>query len=579
MNFAEVDPDDGIRGSHMWVQDQLDGRVLAFGLALVAGCAAGEPSFAGAGASAGLQGASSGTGGFEDGGSSGFDESGTGSENEVDEYIFSLGHLAIEDLLPPTETPCLDGCPQDGQEGQQWCTYVHYDETSHRDELVAFQPHSAQLWPGNIVQGEDAQHGILTPVSLPRAPMTFSLSLQNLNAIPVGTMESPALSEFRKEFHRILAGGVSGATEAFVAYQMERAYSVDQVANHLGFGFGWPGAGKIQSMFDWASQEKTTRILVDFTQAYYTVDVDSPGTPSDLFTDEVTVDDLDGLMGQDNPPMYIQSITYGRRLLFSLESNYSEHEVRNAVDLSIGFVLGQVDFEVASAARHIIDESKMEALVLGGSGESAVKVVTGFEGLLEYILEGGNYSKNSPGAPIAYKLAYLDNNGVKLAFTSDWAERHCFDTHVDVTAELTKMRYNGGNDDGVAGLLDVYGDIEFRVGAPGEADPCNPGNPGWLKLFDRGRGSAALVVGTWSQPVPTSETRKTIHDLPVDDHNTLCFRGKLREADHCWFCGDDDLGSVAVGPLEMQYGWVGDHNLQFTGGSGDIQATVKISLD
>ena len=44
--------------------------------------------------------------------------------------------------------------------------------------------------------------------------------------------------------------------------------------------------------FDFGSTRNRTRLLVNFTQAYYTIDVDSKASPKDFFDASVTVDDL-----------------------------------------------------------------------------------------------------------------------------------------------------------------------------------------------------------------------------------------------------------------------------------------------
>ncbi len=45
---------------------------------------------------------------------------------------------------------------------------------------------------------------------------------------------------------------------------------------------------------------------------------------------------------------------------------------------------------------------------------------------MSFIKAGGNYSRQSPGAPIAYKLSYLkDNSPARLSFTTDYSVKDC----------------------------------------------------------------------------------------------------------------------------------------------------------
>lgn len=505
-------------------------------------------------------------------------EAGTGETDgapvadERDEFILSLGYLDISDLVPKSETDCLADCPSDGQEGEEWCSYVHYTETRHAHDLAAFQANSATLWPGNVVRGRDAQRGVLTPVGLRRAPVTFSVSLQNLGYSPVGHIEDPSLSAFRQERNRILAGGTSGKTPAKISYQIHRVFDESQVAVAVGASLDW-APGSFSSLFDFSDHTQVTKILVDFEQAYYTIDVDTPVLPSDLFADDVALEQLEDFMGDDDPPLYVQSVTYGRRVLFSLESQRTESEVRVALEASLGSVVAG-GVELATEHRSVLEESRISALILGGAGGDAVKTVTGYDGLLEFIQAGGDYSDSSPGAEIAYKLAYLDNSGVKLALTTDYAERQCYDNLMNVGGQLVQLEYLGGNDDGPASV-ELYGDVVFRVAGPADPDPCGPDAPGWRTIFHRGQLGPQLVNRTW---VPQNPPLEQVFEFPVDPGNQLCLWGHLAERDQCLFCPDDDLGPASVGPIPLSAGWAGDHVLEFNG-DGTVAATVRITVD
>lgn len=500
--------------------------------------------------------------------------SGGVESDELSDYVFDLGHFDLEDWSPKTQTNCQAGCNGNGQEEDQWCEYIHYSETDHAQDFIAFQPNSATLWPGNVVRGDDAQLGQLTPIGLPREPMTFSVSLQNVNGSPARTMETPSLSEFREHRNDILKDVVGGAP-ANIAFSVDRVHDFDQIAVAVGGGVDWFGNG-FSSMFDFSNTIDSTKILVDFTQAYYTIDVDTPGLPSDLFTDDVTVEDLENFTGLENPPMYVQSITYGRKVLFSLESFYSEYEVRTAIDASFnaGLVSGGVMVDVHS--REVLENSRMKAVVIGGSGAEAVKTITGFDGLMEYILEGGEYSQLSPGAPIAYKLAYLDNTGVKMAFAADYQERQCYDNFIDVSAKVAEMEYLGGNDDG-PGAVQVKGNIQFRIAPAMEPNACRQDAPGWQTIWERGGDGMQLPV-IW---INTNDDGKTIYDHQVDPlkNNQLCIRGSLREDDDCFlFCDDDTFGNQTYGPILLDNGWGGDHYLEFSD-QGTVGVTVRVSID
>ncbi|MCK5704171.1 MAG: thiol-activated cytolysin family protein, partial [Cyclobacteriaceae bacterium] len=84
-------------------------------------------------------------------------------------------------------------------------------------------------------------------------------------------------------------------------------------------------------------EQLTHSIIVKFVQSTFTVRLadDLIDTPSDFFANTVTMNDLNklesnGTMGASNVPLYIESVTYGRFLLFTLTST----TVRTAAKLN-----------------------------------------------------------------------------------------------------------------------------------------------------------------------------------------------------------------------------------------------------
>lgn len=494
-------------------------------------------------------------------------------EQSIDEYVASLGQLDVADEQPKTEQPC-DGCPPDGQEGASFCTYRKYGETKRFDRFVAFQPNSATLWPGAVVRGKDAEAGLLTPVGVERAPVTFSASLENIEGSPVGQMDAPTLSSFREERNRILAADVTGATPAKLDFEIERIYEASQLSVALGAAVSWPGVGDVAASFDFDSQTEETKILVNFTQAYYTIDVDTPLRPADFFAPGTQVDELEAYVGEGNPPMYVQSITYGRRVIFSIETSYSEQTIEAALAATYNTV-ASVDVDVETQHKEVLESSKIRAFVYGGSGKDATAVINGYDGLVSYIRRGSDYTKESPGAPIAYKLAYLDNAVTKFAFTTDYAERECVQNRARLNVSLAQIDHIGGGD-GIGSNIELFGYVAVRA-------PRNDSG-----VVSCGEGGEVLAVwellpgqyiqfpefASW---LPPSEISIAIDDVHMGPDEQLCIGTHIYEADD-WageISGTDDYGYDDR--LVTFDGWNATHILQPRGG-GDRAVDVHVAL-
>ncbi len=514
------------------------------------------------------------TGAFESEASSGdlesSSEGSTGDDASLNAYLYGLGHLAIDAFQAKTETNCSSNCSASGAEGELWCDYVHYSETRHESDFVALDYDSQDLWVGNVVRGASALGGQLIPIALPRAPIVLSTAAPNLEGSPVRVLEDPRLSAYR-EVHKDFVEHLRPGGKTKVAYSEERVHSLSQVSVEVGTSAGFL-IGSVSNMFDFSNHAESTKILVQFSQEYYSVEADPVATPEDFFTEDVEAADFDPHVEQDGPPMYIQSIAYGRKVLFSLESHYTEYDVRTALQASLGLFGVGANVEVTDHHRNVLDSSKIKAVILGGDPDDAVKVVTGFEGLVEYIQDGAEYSEDSPGEPIAYKLSYLDNVDAVSALTGNYQERQCHDRFVDVRPVLAQLDYLGGNDPGV---IQVTGTVEMRVAPPLEADPCRQDAPDWTKIWERS-GGGIDVPGIWVNNQPPIHTVLD-YELDALQNDNICLRASLREKDGGWFNSDDPLGNSTLGPI-VATDWAGDHYFEVSD-QGTVGLTVRLSLD
>jgi len=492
----------------------------------------------------------------------------------LDEYIRGLPDLALAAVQPKTEVGCSMGlCPLEGQEGESYCTYTTFAETGHFDDFIAFQPNSATLWPGVIVRGKDAEQGLLAPIGVELAPVRFSVSLENIEGSPVGDMAEPSLSSFREERNRILSSDITGATPAALDFQVTEVNSESQLSLALGASVSWPGGGDIAASFDFSSTERRTKLLVNFTQAYYTIDVDTHAQPSAFFAPSVSIEDVEPWADAVSPPLYVQSITYGRRVIFSIETNEEASAVEAAL-LATYSTAVKVSVDVSAEQRRILEESSIRAFVVGGSGTDATGAIHGFEGLVDYIENGGDYSKDSPGAPIAYKLAYLDNEVTQFAFTSEYSERDCDRNRGVIHAELRQLEHISGGD--LGGNVELYGEIVLR----------HPVENGAVQSCDEG----GAVMAIWSLPegsfmkipkgevwVPNNPMAIEIENVPFGKDQKICISVELWEDDG-FFSADDSFGTDQV-MVGYEQGWEGTHILMPRGeGENAIDVLVDISL-
>jgi thiol-activated cytolysin len=473
--------------------------------------------------------------------------------NAIDAYITSLPYLPVESAAVTEGNRSAEA-----REGDYQCTTQNLQETRQFDRIVAYAANSDSLYPGALVSADSVLTGLFTQVVLPRSPATISVSLENLGGGKTAVVQEPSLSAYRDALAGILDAEITGSTPANLYSEIEEVHSEQQLDMALGVQASWGlGLASLKTSFDFSKQDVRSRYVVRYTQAYYTVDLDAPGAPSAIFAPNVQLEDVQAKLDEAHPPVYVSSVTYGRMVVFTFESEYSAEEMGAALDFAYS---GGVDVkgDVSVTYKDIISRSKITAFILGGDAGTAVQTIDSYDALIDFIKQGGNYSKTSPGAPIAYKLNYLkDNSPARMSFTTDYEVKDCVRVSQKVRVALTSIAVDNDGGDGGSDL-EIYGQIW--------AEGVNSGT-----LFDKGSGNY-VVIGV-GQQFGGSPLAETIIEVSPKSGQTIRLRGNLKEHDPLF---DDSLGDeVVLNPFET--GWRKDVTMTMTGSSARVRVNFSLS--
>lgn len=340
----------------------------------------------------------------------------------IDENIQALPRPEQDDATPPTPI----GNPTTSTHtigGRQYeCGEQEYKMAAEFDEQIALNPTSDILWPGALIDGSTIETGAYVPIMAARNPIVISISLEHISGQKWREVGNPRLSTMREEIADILAQEVTGSTAARMSFEIKDVYSESHLNIALGVSYN-DGVNAVRSQFDFSRTDVLTRVLVKFMQVYYTIDIDIPESPSDLFAPSVSWEKLERQL-HGVTPVYISSIAYGRMALFAMESSCTKTEVHEALNASLQAIDTNIDLDIQH--RSVLQRSTIKATIVGGSGREAVQAVNGFDGLKEYMTKGGDYDQNTAAAPLAYLLRYVcDNSACKIVKATDYVVRTC----------------------------------------------------------------------------------------------------------------------------------------------------------
>jgi thiol-activated cytolysin len=476
------------------------------------------------------------------------------SDHPIDQLFAGLGTLPVEPARRVEGTPTAPMADGDYQ-----CVTTPVDEVRQVDQLLGQLTVGDVLWPGSMVRGESINSGQLAPLVFDRAPLKFSVSLENLTGARSATLTSPSLSSYRDAVGQILSQELAGSASARVYAEIEEVSSAEQLAVALGVSGSAPLLGTVKAGFDFGDMTKRSRFVVKFFQLYYTVDLDPPSLPHELFAPAVTAEAIGSAIGTV-PPAYVSSIGYGRQVVFTFESELSKSELEAALDFAYQ---GGAQIEGTASLTHqeVLAHTHTTAFILGGdSSEATSASIGGYDELVTFIRRGGTYSKDSPGAAIAYKLSYVrDNAPVRLSYASTYSERTCTRVTQKLHVVFEKLVVDSAGSD-VGGDLEVFGTVTAR--GTGANQPLASSPAAMYQQIASGQSfPSAGIIGEAIVPV-----------RPLAG-NALQIQTTLFESDSL---ATDSFGDGVVDAAPFEAGW--RRTLLLHRSSGTQMITLRVSL-
>lgn len=271
-------------------------------------------------------------------------------------------------------------------------------------------------------------------ISCERKPITISVDLPGMGEDGRKVVTSPTYSSVNSAVNSLLETWNSKYSSKYtiptrVNYSDTMVYSKSQLSTM--FGCNFKALSKSLNIdFDSIFKGEKKVMILSYKQIFYTVSMDAPNSPSDLFGDNVTYKTLTQKgVNNDNPPAYVSNVAYGRTVYVKLETTSKSSKVKAAFKA----LIENQDISSNAEYKDILEQSSFTATVLGGGAKEHNKVVTkDFDVIKNVIKDNAVYSPQNPGYPISYTTTFLKDN--KIATVNNKTEY----------VETTATEYNSG---------------------------------------------------------------------------------------------------------------------------------------
>lgn len=359
---------------------------------------------------------------------------------EVDEYVADLGSWEdFSPLLETVEEPVGEASETEEtveetingalQNVTYVCTETPISLTDTPREIVMYEPNASIMWVGNLIQGDSYAGGAGTFEELSiRQRDTLRLSIDLLTGGNYAEVPSPTLTSVQSAIGELIqaatdAGHRSGSS---IDYEEALSYSAREGALRLGLSGNYMGASAAAELeVSRAANERT--MTAHFVQKMFTIAIELPQSPGDMFSDELTQAIWDqqvaaGNIGPNNLPVYIAQITYGRTMTYTLTSTHSESRMRAAIAASYDGLVGGGSGYTEAELRETLGQQNIRVTTIGGEGQNALNLISSGN-LAEYFTTDAPLTS---ARPLSYQLNFLgDNTVAKVSETTAYTRREC----------------------------------------------------------------------------------------------------------------------------------------------------------
>jgi len=478
------------------------------------------------------------------------------SSDEIDAIMALAGKLeplAVEDDK-------IVGEPIEEEEGDFRYTYETHDVVENIESVLYLGLNDDVIWPGSMILGAMAHSFVYDPVTLPRAPITLSVSLElsSTGDSITEVVRDPRLSTVRQGISDLLAEAVTEDTSvpAKVDFLYEEVFSQSQMDLFFGTDLSY-GAGSLQTQFDFESTVEKTRIVAKYQQVYFTIDMDTPRNASAFFPSNTDPEELAEAIPEGSNPLYVAGVSYGLMAIMTIESNFSSREVRTALKAAYEAGVADLELEFDSKDREVLEDSTIKIIVYGGSTQNLDRISGGFEGFMDIVSASHEFTPESPGVPLAYKFRHVRDNTLALVtLTSQYTLVRPLRIKQRVQITVDRFVTVGADDEGPDNTIEmddfrVYVDAFNRFST---SEPLSPITNGRQEVYGfHTGGDISMREGTVWFAVGSTPYIVTFNTEIYDfDLAELHFSGTSREWDGGGpFDSDPDHGSNKT-PYNLQ---------------------------
>lgn len=277
-----------------------------------------------------------------------------------------------------------------------------------------------------------------------RAPLQYTINLPGLVDGDGGFKTLPSFSDYQKSLNHVLKTWFENYSKDQTVPAMYQsvstfAYSKEQLRVAFGLDFK---STSVESNIDFSAvnnQERTVMVH-QFKQIFYTVSTQAPRRPSDLFAADVTVESLARRVSNENPPLMVDSVSYGRVIYVVMETSSTGREAKAFMETNFS----KYDLNNTSEVDYsqTLKDFSMKVFVMGGS-TSHVDLINArtLKEVADSFVQYKHFTRDNPGYPLTYSTIFVkDNSRGVIQSTTEYTET----SRTEYSSGIIALEHYGG---------------------------------------------------------------------------------------------------------------------------------------
>lgn len=282
--------------------------------------------------------------------------------------------------------------------------YFTVEKDISSNETVVLPEYSPHVWLGNVLYRSSVADCTYRPISGAKNPIVVSLTLSGTES---SVINYPSYSRYTSYIKQQTLNSSFKQNDEFLL-SIEQFTSYNELKSTFGSNVNtsflfWGSSSSNNGMEHHIN--KATGIYLKFWQSSFTAVMDTPNIPYA----NVSAALMDSAV-------YINSITYGRFGLLTLETNAEANYAKRMIQEAFHTLFTKGSSYITNEEQNFLNECDFKIYLIGGNGTTAVQSFYGFTGFVDHIAKG-QFSKEQPGVPIFCSFANVaDNSLAKIKF-------------------------------------------------------------------------------------------------------------------------------------------------------------------